>query len=107
MLSASSFGAVFITTCLFIVGNTLLKPALASLLSKRTAEGQGMTMGLSNSFMSLGRIIGPLWAGTALDMNLSLPYLTGAIIMAVGFLTTFVWLYGSSGREIPAPALES
>ena len=42
-------------------------------------------MGLNNSFMSLGRIIGPLWAGFLFDVNLSFPYMSGAIIMLAGF----------------------
>jgi len=35
--------------------------------------------------MSLGRIVGPLWAGFIFDIQLYLPYLSGAIIMMVGF----------------------
>jgi hypothetical protein len=42
-----------------------------SLSSKQATVGQGVAMGLSNSFMSLGRIVGPIWAGFAFDMNFS------------------------------------
>ena len=34
-------------------------------------------MGLSNSFVSLGRIIGPLLAGYIFDINILMPYLAG------------------------------
>jgi MFS transporter, DHA1 family, multidrug resistance protein len=51
-----------------------------------------MTMGLNNSFMSLGRIIGPLWAGAIFDVNPSYPYLTGAVIMLIGFGVSLLWL---------------
>jgi DHA1 family multidrug resistance protein-like MFS transporter len=43
-------------------------------------------MGLSNSFVSLGRIIGPLLAGFVFDLNIQLPYLTGAAVMGAGFI---------------------
>ena len=49
-------------------------------------------MGLNNSFMSLGRIIGPLWAGYALDMHLSLPFVTGAIVMLVAGVASLIYL---------------
>jgi hypothetical protein len=50
--------------------------------------------------MSLGRIVGPLWAGTAFDYNMSLPYVTGAIIMGVGLVTTIFWLTCRPKTEI-------
>ena len=49
-------------------------------------------MGLSNSFMSLGRIIGPLWAGFIYDINVVYPYLSGAVIMVFSFVFSLVKL---------------
>ena len=43
-------------------------------------------MGLSDSFMSLGRIVGPSWAGFAFDMHFSYPYLSGSLVLLIGFL---------------------
>jgi DHA1 family multidrug resistance protein-like MFS transporter len=104
MVVAQSFVGVLLTTCLFILGNTMLKPALASLFSKRAAGGQGMAMGLNNSFMSLGRIVGPLWAGQALDIQLTLPFYSGAAVMAVGFFATLFWLdHGPVGQPAETP----
>jgi len=106
MVMARSFAAVILTTCVFVLANTMLRPALASLISKRTAVGQGMAMGLNNAFMSLGRVAGPLWAGKALDIQLPLPYLSGATVMAVGFLTTLIWLFrGPRRAEAAQPAI--
>ncbi len=51
-----------------------------------------MAMGLNNAFMSLGRIVGPIWAGLVFDVNISLPYLTGAIVMLLGFGVSLAWL---------------
>jgi DHA1 family multidrug resistance protein-like MFS transporter len=93
MLGAFNFISLLITIIFFIVGNTLLRPTTAALISKRSNEQeQGAALGLHNSFMSLGRIVGPLWAGFVFDYNLSLPYISGAVIMVIGLLTTFVWL---------------
>ena len=41
---------------------------------------------------SLGRIVGPLWAGFDYDINLIFPYISGAAIMVVGFLVSLLWL---------------
>ncbi len=43
-------------------------------------------MGLANSFMSLGRIAGPIWAGSLYDIDVSYPYLSGAAILFSGFM---------------------
>ncbi len=59
-------------------------------------------MGLSNSFMSLGRIVGPIWAGFIFDVNVNSPYLGGALIMFIGFLISLVWV--SQGRRETASA---
>lgn len=70
----------------FMFGNAMLRPTVSSLTSRRATIGQGAAMGLNNAFMSLGRAVGPLWAGLLFDVNLNLPYLSGAVLMLVGFL---------------------
>ena len=92
MLTAIDLTTIMLTTGFFVVSNAMLRPSIASLISKRATQGQGIAMGLNNSFMSLGRIVGPIWAGTALDINLSYPYMTGAFIMAFGFVAALVFL---------------
>jgi len=86
MLAAFNFITVLLTVSLFIISAAMLRPSVSSLTSRRAGElGQGTAMGLNNSFMSLGRIIGPLWAGFIFDINFSFPYMSGAIIMLAGF----------------------
>ncbi len=85
MLVAQSFAAVLLTVGFFVFTNAMLRPAIASLTSKRTPGSQGMAMGLNNSYQSLGRVIGPLWAGFFIDVNLLLPYASAAVIMLVSF----------------------
>jgi DHA1 family multidrug resistance protein-like MFS transporter len=43
-------------------------------------------MGLNSAFISLGQIAGPLWAGFVFDINVNLPYISGAVILLAGFV---------------------
>ena len=89
---ANSLATVLLTTGLFTLPNALLRPAVISLTSKRADTRQGVAMGLNNSFNSLGRIAGPIWAGFMFDVNYDYPYLSGAAIMLLGFLFSLVWI---------------
>lgn len=92
MLLAQNLAGILITLLVFVFGNSLLRPVTSSLTSKRATVPQGVAMGLNNSFMSLGRIVGPTWAGLLYDVNMNLPYLSGAAITAVGLVIAMVWL---------------
>lgn len=85
MLLATNLLTNLLTIGFFILSNSLLRPVVSSLTSKRATVGQGVAMGLNNAFMSLGRSFGPLYAGFAFDVNISLPYMSGAVIMLLGF----------------------
>jgi MFS transporter, DHA1 family, multidrug resistance protein len=105
MLLAFDFLSVLLTTGLFALGTSLLLPIVAALTSRRAVLGQGATMGLSNSFMSMGRTIGPLLAGFLFDVNLVYPYMGGALVMLVGLLVSWLWLVEE--REAPLPGASS
>jgi DHA1 family multidrug resistance protein-like MFS transporter len=92
LLLANSYLTILLATGFFILSKTLLRPAAFALISKRAAGGQGAAMGLSNSFMSLGRIVGPVWAGFIFDANVDYPYLSGSLIMFIGFLASLLWV---------------
>lgn len=92
MLMARNFAGVLITTGFFVFTNSMLRPAIASLTSKMVEDGQGMALGLNNSYQSLGRVVGPLWAGTLFDLNITLPYSSAALIMLGSFLAGMTWL---------------
>jgi DHA1 family multidrug resistance protein-like MFS transporter len=100
---------VIATTLFFILGNAMLRPATASLISKRTPSGQGISMGLNNSFMSLGRILGPLWAGFVFDLGFQLPYYSGALMMTLGLVVSVFLLEGkrSNPQTQPVDVTES
>ncbi|MCC6146134.1 MAG: MFS transporter [Anaerolineaceae bacterium] len=86
MLFAWDFSSVLVTVGLFVFANAMLRPAISSLVSRSAGSQQGAVLGINNSFGSLGRIVGPLWAGWMIDVNLSFPYITGALIMAAVFI---------------------
>lgn len=102
LLLARSLIGVLIMTGLFILPNALLRPAVISLTSKLAAARQGIIMGLNNSFTSLGRIVGPIWAGFIFDANYDLPYISGGVIMLFGFLISLVWITDHMGEYQPA-----
>jgi len=86
LLAAWDFPTTLAATGFFILSKTLLRPAALALISTRAGRDQGAAMGLSNSFMSLGRILGPIWAGLAFDLGRALPYLSGSVLMLAAFL---------------------
>jgi len=108
MLGAFNYATLVATIVFFIIGNTLLRPTTSALVSKRSNEKeQGAMLGLHNSFMSLGRIAGPLWAGSVFDHHMSLPYVTGAIAMGIGLVTTLFWLTCRPKTEIELDVSEA
>ena len=92
MLQADTFCEVLLTVSFFIISSSMLRPALASLISKRTTIAQGKAMGLNSSFMSLGRVFGPVCAGFLFDVKFSYPFLSGAVVMMIGFFGSLLWL---------------
>ena len=105
MAFANQFWSLLVTIGGFVFTTALLTPAISSLTSKRTETQQGMAMGLSNSFMSLGRIAGPLVAGFVFDLNMILPFITGAAVMLLGFITSLIWLRGDAPvKAVPGSA---
>jgi DHA1 family multidrug resistance protein-like MFS transporter len=92
LLLANTYATVLLTTGIFTCSITFLRPSIHSLTSKRTSIGQGTSMGLSNSFVSLGRVTGPLFAGIMFDINPNYPYLSGALILCMVFIVSLVWV---------------
>jgi MFS transporter, DHA1 family, multidrug resistance protein len=88
LLTAYNYPTVLLTTGIYALAHTLLRPVVQSLTSKRAPAGQGAAMGLNNSFISLGQIVGPLWAGFVFDINVNLPYISGAVILLAGFVVS-------------------
>jgi DHA1 family multidrug resistance protein-like MFS transporter len=92
MLLANTYLTILLSTAFFALMTALQVPALTSLTSRRASIPQGIAMGLSNAFISMGRIVGPIWGGAALDMYPGLPYLSGTVVMLTGLGISLVWL---------------
>ena len=45
------------------IGNQIIRPTNTSWISKQTKFGQGATIGVMDAFLSLGRVLGPPFAG--------------------------------------------
>jgi DHA1 family multidrug resistance protein-like MFS transporter len=106
LLLARSYPGVLAATGVFILSKTLLRTVIIALASKAPCAkgertGQGALMGLSNSFMNLGRIAGPIWAGYLFDVRAGYPYLSGAAVMLVGLAISLIWI-----RPAAEPAVE-
>jgi MFS transporter, DHA1 family, multidrug resistance protein len=104
ILLATTYLTMLVTTGLFVLFIALLGPALNSLVAGHTPMKQGFTMGLSNSFTSLGRILGPVWSGSIFDVNINFPFLSGAVILLVAFLISLLWIRIESQPTALAPA---
>jgi DHA1 family multidrug resistance protein-like MFS transporter len=96
IMLASQYWTLLTSLGFFSLANALLIPAITSQTSKRANMPQGIAMGLSNSFISLGRIFGPILGGWVFDLDWRLPFLIGAIFMLAGFATS---IQGVKGKE--------
>lgn len=80
-------------TVAFIImglGSTLNRPVAEGIVSRLTETGQGTTMGLSQSFESLGRIIGPTSAGIMFTFFSSAPFfVSGLLLFSLAFAALF------------------
>lgn len=76
---------LFISLGLVSIGDGAVSPTISTLLSFISpAEAQGETLGLAQSFASLGRIIGPLAAGVLDTLsNPGLPFISGGILVVL------------------------
>lgn len=81
IILAGNFPWMLLATAFLGLATALQIPALSSLTSRRAEVEQGIAMGLSNSFVSLGRIVGPVFAGFLFDWNIEFPYIAGAGVM--------------------------
>ncbi len=89
-----------ITTAVMAVGSSLVTPPLTSLITKSAGPGEhGTVLGVSQSFSSLGRVIGPFWGGFILGAaGTAWPFYTGGLMLSAAFLLA---------RRIPAMPVES
>lgn len=88
MAAASNTFTLLLSIGLFTLSTGVAKPAALSRISRSAENGRGAAMGTADSFMSLGRIMGPIFAGMVFDINIHLPYLGGGLFFGIMFLLT-------------------
>lgn len=89
LLNAISFMSLTLYLTITAIGNQLIRPTNASWISKQTQMGQGTAIGIMDTFLSLGRVLGPLLGGWLYERSAH-PVLIKSI-----FNTIFgEWLYG-------------
>ena len=80
-------GGLYTALTFLAMGQGMNSPALNSMISRAAAaDEQGATLGVSQGFSSLARIIGPALAGTLYGLNRGLPYwvAAGLALVAMG-----------------------
>lgn len=83
--------AAFVPIACLALGNGMLWPSLAAMLTRQADQKeQGQVLGMNQSFGSLGRIAGPFMAGRAYELWHLLPFLGGSAIM----LATYFYIRG-------------
>ncbi|MDR7522044.1 MAG: MFS transporter [Armatimonadota bacterium] len=108
-IALSWAASVFLITVAVLVTSTamaLLRPALAALNSRRTTLGYGTSLGMQTAFDSLGRTLGPLWAGSVYDVARAGPFLAAAGVYLVAGLATLRLTDDAAARGAPPPLAE-
>ncbi len=103
LLLAQGFVPILLATAFFLLAVALISPALTAYISTFGGENQGAMMGMNTAFASLGRVAGPLWAGYSFDVNMSYPFISGAVSLLVGFSISLAFLptrYGQRSATI-------
>ncbi|AYC29088.1 MFS transporter [Paenisporosarcina cavernae] len=81
VLFVDGFWPILIVSSVFFTAASLLRPAVNTLISKFAGAEQGFAAGMNNAYMSLGNMVGPALAGVLFDINMSSPYIVGAVIL--------------------------
>lgn len=101
-LFASSYVLFFGVTLLIFLAISILRPVLNTLISKMAGNEQGFAMGLNNTYMSLGNVIGPTLAGALYDVNIIYPFILGLILLVMTLFMTIVWQRHSQKKNTQA-----
>ncbi|WP_125570620.1 MFS transporter [Lacticaseibacillus songhuajiangensis] len=80
---------VMVATLIVFTSFDLLRPAITTLLTKQGTQNQGIINGLNLSLTSIGNIVGPLMAGSLLDINYHIPYAVTVVILAISWILTY------------------
>lgn len=89
ILMTQSKLSVVVATLLIFSAMDIIRPAITTYLTKFGTDNQGFMNGLNMSLTSIGNIIGPIMAGTLLDVNYHYPYGIVLIFMIISIFMTY------------------
>ncbi len=76
---------ILLTLGLLSAGDGAVTPIVSTLLSFASpADAQGETLGLAQGMAGLGRMLGPLIAGSLFTLSIPLPFLFGGVLAIMG-----------------------
>ncbi|MGO0060358.1 MFS transporter [Brevibacillus fluminis] len=106
MLLSGNFWYTLVTSSIFFVFTSILRPAINTLLSKMAGQEQGFVAGMNNAYMSLGNIVGPTLAGILFDVHVNLPYVFGAVILLGSLVMSLGWNRRTASQKNMATAVQ-
>ncbi len=97
---AKTLPEILIVLALLAIGSGLNRPPVFGMISLQSSpHEQGANLGVAQSFGSLARILGPIFASSLFFVKPSLPYLIcGGIALATSF---FAWKF-LCGKNVPS-----
>lgn len=100
VLPMSSFIPFFIAVTIYGIVSAPTMPIITALISERTkAEDQGGILGVNQSYISLGQIIGPLIAGSVATFSIRYMFGVAFLIILLAVLATR-WLFIPSRQKV-------
>ena len=98
---AKTLPEILIVLALLAIGSGLNRPPVFGMISLSSSpHEQGANLGVAQSFGSLARILGPIFAGSLFFVHHALPYLIcGGIALLTSF---FAWNFLCRNRSAPA-----
>lgn len=87
ILFAYDMASLLVTSAIFNIGTSLIGPSSSALVTRYSHRSLGTSLGIMQSFGSLGRIAGPVAGGILYEFNILIPYLMGAFILLMVYLT--------------------
>ncbi|MGD7010212.1 MFS transporter [Metabacillus sp. 84] len=90
-LFADDYILFFGITLIIFLATSILRPVLNTLISKMAGNEQGFAMGLNNSYMSIGNVLGPTFAGLLYDVQILYPFMLGFVLLIFTLFITIGW----------------
>lgn len=88
---APNYNMFFGVTLIIFLATSILRPVLTTLISKLAGNEQGFAMGMNNSYMSIGNVLGPLSAGLLYDVHHLYPFILGLLVLVVTMGVSVAW----------------